>query len=67
MFKKVHELLYELERRKTEEIGTLLTDVFGFRVNTEELQMLLGLGQKHQERMQQMMQKNKFVHIAKEH
>ena len=51
-FKRVHEILYELENKKTAEVEELLKQVFGMRISVDEVQLLEGVGQKHHEAMQ---------------
>ena len=66
-FKRVHEILYDLENQKTEEVQSLLRNVFGTRISVDEVISLEGIGQKHAETLQGLIQKNKFVYIVKEY
>jgi len=43
-FKRVHEILYELENKKTAEVEDLLKNVFGMRISVDEVMSLEGVG-----------------------
>eukprot|EP00347_Sterkiella_histriomuscorum_P006209 403353644 len=66
-FKRIHEILYELENKKTGEVEDLLKQIFGMRISVDEVLSLEGIGQKHQEQLQNLISKNKFVYIVKEY
>ena len=66
-FKNLHEILYEMENRKTSEIEEMLRTLFGTKISVDEVTLLEDVGVKHKETLQQLMHKNKFVFIVKEY
>ena len=66
-FKRVHELLYEAENKRTQEIEEVFRAVFGGkRVNLEEIRLLQGVGEKHGEVVGALIGRNRFVEAVKE-
>lgn len=43
-FKRIHEILYELENKKTAEVEELLKQVFGMRISVDDVISLEGIG-----------------------
>lgn len=43
-FKSIHEILYDLENKKTVEIQEMLKSLFGMRISVDEVLLLEGLG-----------------------
>jgi len=48
----LHEILYELENKKTTEIEEMLKTLFGTKISVDEVMLLEDIGLKHKEMLQ---------------
>ena len=66
LFKRIHEMLYDLEAQKQREIESILHKIYGLKIRIEDFNYLKGVGQIYKTNLDEHIENGNFFSIVNE-